>query len=78
MQNYIVELVGDTQCSLDARVDGVIATAIREATGTCFARKAEGPVPAPARLKVTLECWRDANSKLHCRLAIERSQDAQA
>lgn len=60
-------LDGSTDCAVhelrSSIIDAVVERAMKPA---CPAN----PGAAPAAITISLECWRDANNKLHCKLTV--------
>lgn len=61
MRPKTVELVANSECEMAEAKHAVISEFMRQ--GSC------GGI-SPAAITISLECWRDANGKLHCKLSV--------
>lgn len=65
MNPYSVHLIAATACEMRELRESAIASAIRAGTTGCSPRPGQ-----PAAITISLECWRDENGKLHCKLSV--------
>ena len=66
----IFQLEGSTDCAVHALRSDVIDAVVNKAlAGTCPPNR-PGAAPAAATITISLECWRDENNKLHCKLSV--------
>lgn len=62
-----IELVASEPCQMRSlRRDAITALMSEARERECGAN----PGAAPAAITISLECWRDANGKLHCKLSV--------
>lgn len=78
MFTHTVEVIGECPLALAASIQAALQAA--EAMGQCRMAGPQPPssVPTPAMRGVTIsiECWRDADGKLHCKLSVTFGQSA--
>lgn len=78
MFTHVVEVIGECPLALAASIQAALQAA--EAMGHCRVAGPRPPLPAPTPamkgVTISIECWRDADGKLHCKLSITFGQTA--
>ena len=74
MNPIVLELVADCPKAMAQAQSAAIREVL--SMGACLpplVTPAAPPVQATAKVTVSIECWRDANGKLHCKLSVSFS-----
>lgn len=61
-----IHLVANSQCEMADLKRAAIGEVIKSAAAPCGSTQ-------PAAITISLECWRDENNKLHCKLSVSLS-----
>lgn len=72
MKTFTLNLIANTECEMASLKQAAVSEFIRMADKQVGCSPTE-PRPQLAGITISLECWRDENNKLHCRLSVSLS-----